>query len=100
MFDYSVQTLLKLNTTYDDDLFELESESEKVHNSQSTSALLQYSSDTLSNNNLVETAKNASKLMIEMIERLLQNASIVKKGFLELQRKDEDEFKRVCGLIK
>jgi hypothetical protein len=38
--------------------------------------------------------------MIEMIERLLQKASIVKKGFLELQRKDEEEFKRVCGLIK
>lgn len=50
--------------------------------------------------NYTEEAKNASKLMIEIIERLLQKTSIVKKGFLELQRKDEEEFKRVCGLIK
>lgn len=97
MFDYAIQTLLKLNTTYDDDVFELESESEKVNTSQSTSGLLQSSTDGLS---VAESAKNASKLMIEMIERLLQKASIVKKGFLELQRKDEEEFKRVCGLIK
>jgi hypothetical protein len=38
--------------------------------------------------------------MMEMLERLLQKTQIVKKGFLELQRKDEEEFKRVCGLIK
>lgn len=40
LFDYAIQTLLKLNTTYDDDVFELESESEKVNTSQSTSGLL------------------------------------------------------------
>ena len=33
LFDYAVQTLLKLNTTYGDDSLELESESERVNNS-------------------------------------------------------------------
>ena len=32
LFDYAIQTMLKLNTTYDD-LFELQSEDEKVNDS-------------------------------------------------------------------
>ena len=69
--------MLKLNTTYDDDLFELQSEDEKVYNSQSAAGLP--SKEVTSN--YTEEAKNASKLMIEIIERLLQKTSIVKKGF-------------------
>lgn len=68
LFDYAIQTLLKLNTTYDDDVFELESESEKVDHSHSTSGL---QSTDVHSNNMGESARSASKLMIEMIERLL-----------------------------